>query len=200
MTRIRRHLVTSALVLLFVLFAWANLTATLRTGSPTGVGLTIIAAWTSVLFLFRRDPLAVSGRPVAWVAASVGTFADLLARPIDATGGTHVAGELLQIVGVALAIVSLGALGRSFGLVAANRGIQIRGAYRLVRHPVYTSYLIGWAGYVLESPALRNVVVFAVAVAAQLVRIREEEAVLGCDERYRRYMNVVRARLVPFVY
>ena len=32
-------------------------------------------------------------------------------------------------------------LGRSFGLVPANRGIVARGPYLLVRHPIYAGYL-----------------------------------------------------------
>jgi hypothetical protein len=32
-------------------------------------------------------------------------------------------------------------LGRSFGIVATNRGIQTGGLYRIVRHPIYAAYV-----------------------------------------------------------
>lgn len=200
MRRIARLLTSTALVLLFLAFASANLEATWHDRSPTGAGLTVLAGWTAVLFLSRRTPSAVSMMPLAWAAALIGTFGDLLARPVDATGVAHVGGELIQLVGVVMALISLTALGRSFGLVAANRGVRSGGPYRLVRHPVYASYCVAWAGYFLESPTTRNFLVFGVVFVAQLVRIREEESVLGRDADYRSYMSAVRARLVPFVY
>jgi protein-S-isoprenylcysteine O-methyltransferase Ste14 len=37
---------------------------------------------------------------------------------------------------------ALAALGRSFGFVAADRGLRASGPYAMVRHPVYASYLL----------------------------------------------------------
>jgi protein-S-isoprenylcysteine O-methyltransferase Ste14 len=184
---------------LFALFAWANLDSWRRTGSPTGLGLTILEAWTAGLFLVRREPLFVSGTASAWVAAPLGAFAMLFGRP-DGGGIPHAVSEPLQLVGVAIALASLGALGRSFGLVAANRGIRTHGLYRLVRHPAYAGYFVAWFAYILESPSARNIVLLALAVLAQLVRIREEERVLANDDEYRRYMTSVRRRLIPYLY
>lgn len=186
-------------MVVFSLFAWANLHATWRSGSPTGVGLTGLEGLTAALFLFRRKPDAVSGRFVAWLAAPVGTFAMLLARP-GGVGASHAVGELVQLLGVAVAIVSLGVLGRSFGLVAANRGLCMGGPYRVVRHPAYAGYLIAWLGYVAESPTMRNLIVLAAGVAGQAVRMREEERVLDEDPQYRRYKLRVRSRLIPYLY
>ena len=39
------------------------------------------------------------------------------------------------------------ALGRSFGVAPANRGIVVRGPYSFVRHPIYTGYLITHTGF-----------------------------------------------------
>jgi protein-S-isoprenylcysteine O-methyltransferase Ste14 len=194
-----RYATNSVLVLLFVLFAWANFSSWRESGSPTGLGLTILEAWTAGLFLVRRAPTTLSSNATAWVAAPLGSFAMLLARP--ASGGiSHVLSELLQLAGVALALASLGALGRSFGLVAANRGIRTKGPYRLVRHPTYAGYFIAWIGYVAESPSARNWVLLALAAAAQVVRMNEEERVLANDASYRDYMSSVRRRLIPRVY
>jgi protein-S-isoprenylcysteine O-methyltransferase Ste14 len=97
-------------------------------------------------------------------------------------------------------VVALGSLGRSFGIVAANRGIKTWGAYSLVRHPAYTGYLVSYLGYVAENASAQNLVLLAVATSAQLVRIAEEERMLRVDDAYRRYLTRVRHRLIPYVY
>jgi hypothetical protein len=70
---------------------------------------------------------AVSRNPGSWLLAFGGTFAGVLFRPV----GAHphwgvVAGLGLQLAGLAVCIVSLVALGRSFGFVAAGRGLVTR--------------------------------------------------------------------------
>jgi protein-S-isoprenylcysteine O-methyltransferase Ste14 len=187
------------LVTLFVAFAWANFHRWRTTGEPSGLGTTLLEGWVAVLFLVRRPTRDVSSRRLAWVAAPIGSFAMLLARP--ASGGLpQVPCEMVQLLGVAVALLSLGTLGRSFGIVAANRGVKTGGPYGLVRHPAYTGYLIAYLGYTAENPSLRNIALLAVSTAFQLVRISEEERVLGGDERYRAYTRDVRFRLVPYVY
>jgi protein-S-isoprenylcysteine O-methyltransferase Ste14 len=195
----RRYATNALLVVFFSLFAWANLGTSWRTGSPRGLGLTVLEGFTAALFLFRREPEVVSGRFIAWVAAPVGTFCMLLARP-GGSGIPHVAGELIQLVGIIVAIASLGVLGRSFGLVAANRGLRTGGPYRFVRHPAYLGYLIAWVGYVAENPTTRNLVVLALGMTVQVVRMHEEERVLGDDPDYRSYKLRVRCRLIPYLY
>jgi protein-S-isoprenylcysteine O-methyltransferase Ste14 len=189
----------ATLVTLFVLFAWANFSHWRSTGKPSGLGTTFLEGWAAVLFLVRRTPDQLSLRPLAWVAAPIGSFAMLLARPRGG-GLPHLPCELLQLTGVLLALVSLATLGRSFGLVAANRGVKTRGPYRLVRHPAYTGYLISYVGYVLENPAPANVALLLLGTAFQLLRIREEEHLLVRDSRYEQYRSSVRYRLVPLLY
>jgi protein-S-isoprenylcysteine O-methyltransferase Ste14 len=187
------------LVTLFLAFAWANFHRWRATGEPSGLGTTLLEGWVAVLFLIRRPTRQVSSRRVAWLAAPIGSFAMLLARP--APGGVpQLPAEALQLLGVAVALVSLGTLGRSFGLVAANRGVKTGGPYGFVRHPAYTGYLIAYVGYCAENPSLRNISLLVASTAFQLVRIREEEHVLSTDEGYRDYSSRVRFRLVPYVY
>ena len=40
---------------------------------------------------------------------------------------------------------------------AARRQLKTSGLYRLVRHPLYASYLLSYLGYVLANTNLRNV-------------------------------------------
>lgn len=197
--RIANVLSRALLVLLFATFAWANFHRWRTTGQPSGLGTTLLEAWVAALFLVRRPTRDVSSRRLAWVAASVGSFAMLLARP--APGGLAPFWcEALQLLGVAVTLLSLGTLGRSFGIVAANRGVKTRGPYRLVRHPAYAGYFIAYLGYVLENPSATNVLLLLVATGAQVVRIEEEERVLVRDPAYSEYRLQVPRRLIPFVY
>jgi protein-S-isoprenylcysteine O-methyltransferase Ste14 len=194
--RIGSLLARAGLVALFVLFAWANFAHWRSTGKPSGLGTTVLEGWAALLFLVRRPADRLSVRPIAWLAAPIGSFALLLARPAEG-GLAPRACELLQLLGVVFALASLTTLGRSFGLVAANRGVKTHGPYRLVRHPAYAGYLIAYVGYVLENPSAVNVALLCVGTAFQVLRIREEEQILAHDSVYERYRAAVRYRLVP---
>jgi protein-S-isoprenylcysteine O-methyltransferase Ste14 len=189
----------AALVSLFLLFASANYSHWRATGAPSGLGATLLEGWVAALFLVRRATDQFSRRPVAWVAAAIGSGAMMLARP-GGTGLPHLPCEIAQLLGVAIAFVSLAVLGRSFGLVAADRGLKTRGPYRLVRHPAYAGYLLCYAAYTAENPTARNLALLLLSTVFQLVRINEEERVLASDVRYASYRRAVRSRLVPFLY
>jgi protein-S-isoprenylcysteine O-methyltransferase Ste14 len=197
----RRIALKAALVVLFLGFAYANFARWHETGRPVGLGATLLEAFTAFLFVIRRPPLATSARPVAWISASLGAFAMLGARPVaHPDAGPLAVLELVQVAGFAIVLVALGALGRSFGIVAANRGIKTAGLYSFVRHPAYTGYLVSYLGYVAENWSLRNVSLLVVGTGAQLVRMSEEERMLSFDDAYRAYLARVRRRLIPYVY
>jgi protein-S-isoprenylcysteine O-methyltransferase Ste14 len=187
------------LVTMFVVFAWANFSRWRATGAPSGLGTTLLEGWAAFLFLVRRPPDQVSWRPLAWIAAPIGSFAMLLARPADG-GLASLPCELVQFGGLMIALASLGTLGRSFGIVAANRGVKTRGPYRFVRHPAYLGYLVSYLGYVAENPTLLNVFLVCLSTTFQLVRIEQEEQLLRRDPAYATYNEAVRYRLVPLVY
>jgi protein-S-isoprenylcysteine O-methyltransferase Ste14 len=187
------------LVSLFAVFAWSNFSHWRATGSPSGLGTTLLEGWAAVLFLVRRPTDCISLRPLAWIAAPIGSFAMLFARPTDG-GLPNLPCELVQLAGLLIALVSLGTLGRSFGIVAANRGVKTGGPYRLVRHPAYLGYFVSYAAYVAENPSLLNVGLLCLSTAFQLVRIDQEESVLRVDPTYAEYRQTVRYRLLPLVY
>ena len=109
----------------------------------------------------------------------------------------NVIGNVLVLVGVVLATGAVLSLGRSFGIEAANRGIQTHGLYRFVRHPIYAAYLPLMGGYLVAYPSWWNALLFVAWMACQVARIRREEAVLGEDARYQAYAERVRWRLIP---
>jgi protein-S-isoprenylcysteine O-methyltransferase Ste14 len=91
-------------------------------------------------------------------------------------------------------------LGRSFGLMPANRGIVSTGLYRVVRHPIYMGYLISHVAFAAANPTAWNVVVLMTADLALLARAICEEQTLARDEAYRKYQQVVRWRVLPGVF
>ncbi len=199
LSRLREWAFKISLAMIWFAFAQAHILKWHETGDPRGVGAIAIETVVAVMFLVRRAPLETSDRMLAWVATLVGTFGPLLLRPTTDAGGSDIA-FVIQLAGAAFAVASLLAIGRSFGLVAANRGVRTGGPYALVRHPVYLGYLVVNLGYVLENPSLRNAGVVACATLAQLVRIACEEEVLVRDETYSRYRSRVRFRLIPYLY
>jgi protein-S-isoprenylcysteine O-methyltransferase Ste14 len=150
-------------------------------------------------FLVRRRPIAVSHRPLDWGVAIGGSFGGFLLRP-SGYQPLPTLGIWVQVVGLALWALSFVALGRSFGLVAADRGMVTRGPYRVVRHPMYASYLVAQLGYLLQSASAWNLVVVALAWSCQVARSLCEERLLGDVGSYRRYQTLVRWRLVPGVW
>lgn len=89
---------------------------------------------------------------------------------------------------------------RSFGLVAANRGIKIRGPYSYVRHSMYAGYMLTHVGFLLASPSLWNAAVYAAAWTLLVARMIAEERVLSDDPNYRNYARRVRHKVVPGIY
>jgi protein-S-isoprenylcysteine O-methyltransferase Ste14 len=192
---------TSLLAFLWLSFLETNVRASLRVARPVGLGAMLLEFVVVSAYLLRRQPLRVSRSPLAWLAAIVGAFGMLFGRPAYApVGGLEPLYVVLQLAGALGASLSLLALGRSFGLVAANRGIASRGPYRIVRHPAYACELIALAGYLLENPSPHNVLLMVLVAGCQLIRIHYEEAVLNTDPAYSDYARRVRYRLLPYLY
>lgn len=196
-----RVAVNLAAAVCWALFAQSNLVYYLHTHRLIGGLYFVEQAWLVGAFLLRRPAGTVSPSLSSWLLAAGGTFLALLFRP----GGAHLlwgvrAGFLLQVAGLIAAIASLVALGRSFGLVAADRGLVTRGPYALVRHPVYAGYLLTQLGYVMQVTSWRNALVLLVATACNLGRIVAEERVLSASVEYRRYCEQVRWRLIPGIW
>ena len=104
---------------------------------------------------------------------------------------------LVQGAGLIGWAISLLALGRSFGVVPADRGLVRRGPYRFVRHPVYAFEALFFVGYAIAVPTPRTFAVLAVWAALQVVRMVREERII---EGYQEYRKVVRWRIMPFVW
>jgi protein-S-isoprenylcysteine O-methyltransferase Ste14 len=109
-------------------------------------------------------------------------------------------GFCLVTLGATLSLTSLIALGRRFGIRPALRGLVTRGPYRLVRHPMYLSYVIADIGYNLQEWSWATVLLVIAGWASLVYRIVAEERVLAADPEWMTYVAHVRSRIVPGVW
>lgn len=184
-----------ALTMAWGLYAAQYLGRAITTGRIVDVQLFVFVTILATLVAIRR-PARKTGTARETALATIGTLVPpVLLRP--ASGGLPFVGEALQtasLVGVILAAVSLGP---SFGLAPADRGLRTGGLYRWIRHPLYAGEIAFCIGYLASNPSPRNLVVLALIIVIQVVRIYREERIL---ERYEEYASRVRWRLLPFVW
>jgi protein-S-isoprenylcysteine O-methyltransferase Ste14 len=182
-------------------FARASLQFYLQTHRLIGAGFLIEQAWFVTAFLIRRPPRTTAASSGPWLLAAGGTFGGLLLRPSAAHPPWGVAAGLVcQLVGLTVAVTALLFLGRSFGLVAADRGLVISGPYAVVRHPIYGAYILIQAGYLMQSLSIRNAAVVAFATCCNIGRICAEERLLAQTPVHADYVRRVRWRLFPGVW
>jgi protein-S-isoprenylcysteine O-methyltransferase Ste14 len=195
-------MVSRLLVGVLFLFLSINLLREfLQTGHLTGLLLLTSEALVVVLTVLRRRATAVDRTAAAAIVTTVSVLGPPLVRASGSGGplpDIWTAG--LSAVGLLLVIAGKVVLGRSFGLVPANRGIVASGPYLLVRHPIYSGYLITHIGFLLAHPSAWNIGVLVVADTALVVRALYEERILVRDERYRDYCSRVGWHLVPGVF
>jgi protein-S-isoprenylcysteine O-methyltransferase Ste14 len=188
----------AVIVVLFSMMAMRFARDFLATGRIAGLMLVISELLVVVMTLFRRPAavvdrgfraralmtLSVLGPPLVHPVANMALASQLLSGTVSALG-------LLVVIGGKLS------LGRSFGLIPANRGIVSTGLYRLVRHPIYMGYLVTHIAFLAANLSVLNVTVLVVADAALLARAVCEEATLAKDPAYRAYQAQVRWRVCP---
>ena len=107
------------------------------------------------------------------------------------------AGLVLVIFGAGLSLVSLFTLGRMFGVRPALRGLVTSGPYRIVRHPMYLSYLLADIGYNLQELNFGTLLLVLIGWASLVYRIRAEERVLSQHPAWPAYLALVHYRIFP---
>lgn len=190
---------SNAIVLLFFgLLILASYQSFRHTGSAWSIGIVLVNALFVTLFLARREAKSISTAPLAWCLSFGGTLLPLWMRPDSATfTGLSIAGDALQAAGLALIVVALLSLRRSFGIVPANRGIKVDGLYRFVRHPLYAGELVFLLGYAAWNPSAWNIALWLMELGLQTSRARFEESFLALDPVYSQYRTRVRYRFIP---
>lgn len=194
-------LARATIVALFTLLSVNILANFLRTGRVTGLLLLAGESLVVVLTIARRRARTVDRSVAAAVLTTVSLIGPPLVRATDAAPlAADAATAMLSAIGLGLVVVGKIALGRSFGLVPANRGIVVRGPYTMVRHPIYTGYLITHIAFLLAQPTPWNAGVLVVADIALVLRALMEEQILSADVDYQQYCCKVGWHLVPGVF
>ena len=170
----------------------------LRTGHVTGLLLLASESLVVVLTLVRRRPQFVDRSAAGVVTTALSLAGPPLLRAVDDSGAVPDAvTAMVSAAGLGVVILGKLALGRSFGIAPANRGVVIRGPYGLVRHPIYAGYLLTHFAFLVAHPSPWNAAVILIADGALVVRALIEERVLSTDEQYRAYCRRVGWHLVP---
>jgi protein-S-isoprenylcysteine O-methyltransferase Ste14 len=165
--------------------------------------LLLLASETLVVILtvLRRTTAEVDRSYRARGLTALSMLGPVLVRPSAVAAlAPEAATVLLSAAGLLIVIAGKLSLGRSFGLMPANRGIVSTGLYRLVRHPIYLGYLITHAGFVAANPTPWNVSMLVAADLALMCRAACEEQTLQRDPAYCAYQQVVRWRVLPGVF
>lgn len=153
------------------------------------------------LFLVRRRSQDTSMRPVDWVVATIGGWGPLLMRPTGgASGSVEAAGTIVQAGGLMLVFAGFLSLGRSFGVVAGNRGVKTGGLYQYVRHPIYVAHTLTLGGFLMVNPSILNWAFSLAILSAQVMRLLAEEQILMKSAEYQSYARQVRWRIMPGVF
>jgi protein-S-isoprenylcysteine O-methyltransferase Ste14 len=155
-----------------------------------------------VLILLRKPASELSLRPLDWMLAVGATAAPLLVKPALHVAALAPAGFCagLMLTGLIFQVIAKLTLRLSFGMAPANRGLKVSGPYRIVRHPIYASYLIGQIGFFLLNPTAWNASIYSVGLIVQIFRIAAEERVLAHDAGFAAFRAQTRYRLIPGLY
>ena len=203
---LRRAIVTdlmsrALIVMLFTMLSINLLADFSHTGHVTGLLLLVGEALVVILTVVRRRAIQVDRSVAAGILTLLSVAGPPMLRASDVAALVpDVATAMISAVGLGLVVIGKMALGRSFGLVPANRGIVVRGPYTVVRHPIYTGYLITHIGFFMADPTGWNAAVILIADSALILRALMEERVLSADAEYQSYCRRVGWHLVPGVF
>src|SRR5215468_136854 len=154
--------------------------------------------------LTRRPP-QVQDRSLSSAAAVIVSYGYPYAQVIylnwiPGNPGWSEAGFVLVALSTVLSLVSLLTLGRLFGVRPALRGLMTKGPYRIVRHPMYLSYVVSDIGYNLQEWSPVTVLLVLAGWVSLIYRIHAEECVLALDAAWPAYKGLVRYRLIPGIW
>ncbi len=127
----------------------------------------------------------------------------LQAQVTLSTDAVQSAGCVVCAAGLALAIWSRRTLAGNWSSEVTfkqDHELVVRGPYRLMRHPIYTSFILMLLGPVAASGRVHAWAGFVIMCAAWWIKLRQEEQLLlrHFADQYRDYQNRVKA-LVPFL-
>jgi protein-S-isoprenylcysteine O-methyltransferase Ste14 len=164
----------------------------LLTRAIVPVFLALQAGMVALCLMRRRDTTNESNlwvQTLAWGSA----FLPLTLQ----IRNTNLMGITIHIVGLCLILGSILALGRSFGIAPADRGLVKAGPYQWLRHPMYAGEILAITGALIGNLSIRNTIIFSLLLLSFLWRIRiEERLIFG----YGKYQEQTPWRLLPGIW
>ena len=196
---IRQKISNIIISLAWLIFAYQHLNSFIKMQKMSLLLFFVSESLVFLLFIIRENPKSTSLNPWHWFCALTGTFLTLLYRPsLDIIEGEL--GKTLLIIGIIFQIASLFSLNRSLGIVPARRSIKTYGMYKIIRHPMYFSYIILFIGYLIDNTTLWNSIILGINILFLVLRIINEEKYLTSHIEYQEYMKKVRWKLIPYIY
>jgi protein-S-isoprenylcysteine O-methyltransferase Ste14 len=183
------------------LFLWMRLSSHIYAGEYVYQAIIVVELTILFFVIFRKLATTLSLSRRDWFVAGLGTCLPTLVLP-----GSHgpvvpeMISQFLIVAGFVIQLHGKLVLNRSFGIIAANRGIKTAGPYVVVRHPIYLGYTMTHVGFVLYAPHWWNASVYIATLIFQVLRIVAEERLLLDDSAYSEYSARIRYRLIPGVF
>jgi protein-S-isoprenylcysteine O-methyltransferase Ste14 len=190
-----------------LLVTWSTYLSVITVMKGLGLPLTMLyvaAIILNVQILIRRTPKRVSLNPWFWLL-TLAASTNFLLYPVflieKAPSFTpYWLNNMIAISGMALLLWARAYMGLNFGFVPALRQIVTGGPFRYVRHPVNASLILLVVGRTLSHASTISFVLGAMGIGLWMLKCLAEEAFLRNDEGYRRYMERVRWRIIPYVF
>ena len=155
-----------------------------------------------ITMVLRTTPVRITPNPWFWLLAFVVTYYGLFVAVFAQKGTAIVPGVVsnsISILALVVAVYARLSLGRSIGLVPAQRDIITRGAYRFVRHPIYTGLILSYVGFSLRMFSPLNVTMSLLVIGLIVLKSFIEEGFLREVPEYANYLDRVRWRWFPGV-
>ena len=186
---------------LFGLLSANLLTDFVQTQRLTGLLLLVSESLVVILTVLRRRASIVDRSPAAAVVTSISLAGPVLLRTAQSPGLVpDLVTAMVSAIGLIIVIAGKIALGRSFGIAPANRGVVIAGPYGIVRHPIYAGYVLTHIAFAFAYPTVWNIALVVLTDGALMVRALYEERVLASDGAYQTYCRRVAWHLLPGVF
>ncbi|MHB9074658.1 MAG: methyltransferase family protein [Desulfobaccales bacterium] len=153
-----------------------------------------------ITMVIRTVPVRVTPNPWFWGLAFVATYWGLFVAAFASRGTAIVPSMVsnsISIISILVVIYARFSLGRSIGLVPAQRIIITCGAYQFVRHPIYTGIFISYTSFMLRAYSPVNVALALCGISFYLIKSVIEERFLQVDPEYAEYLTKVRWRWFP---
>ncbi len=175
----------------------------------TIIQIALFVVFTIVFFIFSRsylkDPTKHGFyRFFGWELTLFLVVLNLRMWFDDPTSPRQISSWILLLLSLLVAMIGflqLSSIGKPKGFFENTTKLVESGLYRFIRHPLYSSLILGTWGAALKNPDVLSLVI---ALAATLcyyltAKVEEEEMLVKFGDEYRAYMKRTR-RFLPFIF